>query len=140
MTAESSSQSLSSSQTFSSIPPTLRSPGALIFWMAVLLTGIGAGIAGAILTKLLFVVQRVCWPGPHLLDAAQQKDATYHLIILLAAGAATGAGQVLVRRLAAGNSIDITEAITRFAGRLPALRTLATATLSVVVVGMGASL
>jgi CIC family chloride channel protein len=130
----------SSSHTLSSIPPTLRSPGAAVFWMAVLLTGLGAGVAAAILTHLLFAVQRACWPGPHLLDAAQQADAMHHLIILLAAGAVTGAGQVLVRRLAAGNSIDITVAISNFAGRLPALRTLATATLSVVVVGMGASL
>jgi H+/Cl- antiporter ClcA len=108
--------------------------------MAVLLTGLGAGVAAAILTHLLFAVQRACWPGPHLLDAAQQADATHHLLILLAAGAVTGAGQVLVGHLAAGNSIDITAAISNFAGRLPALRTLATATLSVVVVGMGASL
>jgi CIC family chloride channel protein len=134
MTADSSGQMLSS------VPPTLTSPRALIFWMAVLLTGIGAGVAAAILTKILFLVQHACWPGPHLLDAAQQKDAVYHLIILLAAGAVTAVGQVLVRHLASGNSIDLTEAITRFAGRLPALRTLATATLSVVVVGMGASL
>ena len=130
----------SSSHTLSSIPPTLRSPGAAVFWMAVLLTGLGAGVAAAILTHLLFAVQHACWPGPHLLDAAQQADATHHLLILLAAGAVTGAGQVLVGRLAAGNSIDITVAISNFAGRLPALRTLATAALSVVVVGMGASL
>jgi chloride channel protein, CIC family len=130
----------SSSQTLSSIPPTLQSPGAAVFWMAVALTGIGTGVAAAILTRLLFAVQHACWPGPRLLDGAQQADAMHHLIILLAAGAATGAGQMLVGRLAAGNSIDITEAISNFAGRLPALRTLATATLSVVVVGMGASL
>jgi chloride channel protein, CIC family len=134
MTADASIQMLSS------IPPSLRSPRALVFWAAVLLTGVGAGVAAALLTNLLFAVQHLCWPGPHLLDAARQKDATYHLMVLLAAGALTAAGQVLVRRLAAGNSIDITEAITRFAGRLPALRTLVTATLSVVVVGMGASL
>ena len=129
-----------SNQTLSSIPPTLRTPGATVFWMAVLLTGLGAGVAAAVLTNLLFAVQHLCWPGPSLLDAAQRADVMHHLLILLAAGALTGAGQVLVRRLAAGNSIDITEAISNFAGRLPALRTLATATLSVVVVGMGASL
>jgi chloride channel protein, CIC family len=129
-----------SSQSLSSIPPTLRSPGAGIFWVAVVLTGLGTGVAAAILTHLLFAVQHACWPGPRLLDGAQRADAMHHLIILLAAGAVTGAGQMLVGRLAAGNSIDITEAISNFAGRLPALRTLATATLSVVVVGMGASL
>jgi H+/Cl- antiporter ClcA len=52
----------------------------------------------------------------------------------------TGIGQVVLRKLSSGNSIDITEAITNFAGRLPALRTLGSATLSVIVVGMGASL
>jgi chloride channel protein, CIC family len=128
------------SQMLSSIPPTLRSPGAAAFWVAILLTGLGAGVAAALLTNLLFAVQHACWPGPHLLDAAQQANASRHLIILLAAGVLTGAGQLLVRRLAAGNSIDLTEAITSFAGHLPAVRTLATAALSVVVVGMGASL
>jgi H+/Cl- antiporter ClcA len=44
------------------------------------------------------------------------------------------------RRLTSSNSIDITEAIWFSAGRLPALRTLGSAVLSVVVVGMGASL
>ena len=130
----------SSSQTLSGIPPTLRSP-----WSRRILDGRpadrpGAGVAGAILTHVLFAVQHACWPGSSLLDSAQQAAAKHHLIILLAAGAVTGAGQVLVRRLAAGNSIDIIEAISNFAGRLPALRTLATATLSVAVVGMGASL
>ena len=52
----------------------------------------------------------------------------------------TGAGQLLLVRLTSGNSIDITEAIWFSAGRLPALRTLGSAVLSVVVVGMGASL
>jgi CIC family chloride channel protein len=108
--------------------------------MSVLLTGLGAGVAAAILTHVLFAVQYFCWPGPSLLDAAQRADAKHHLLILLAAGVLTGAAQMLVRHLAAGNSIDITEAISNFAGRIPALRTLATASLSVVVVGMGAAL
>jgi H+/Cl- antiporter ClcA len=93
--------------------------------MAVLLTGVGAGVAAAILTNILFAVQHACWPGPHLLDGAQQADVMHHLMILLAAGVVTGVAQVLVRRLSAGNSIDITEALSNFAGRLPALRTLA---------------
>jgi H+/Cl- antiporter ClcA len=52
----------------------------------------------------------------------------------------TGAGQVVLRRLTSGNGIDITEAISEDAGRLPALRTLGSAVLSIIVVGMGASL
>lgn len=124
----------------SAIPPTLAAPRALVFWLAVLLTGVGAGFGAAILTWLLFLVQHLAWPGPHLLDAARQADAWRHMGILLGAGVLTGIGQVVLRKLSSGNSIDLTEAITNFAGRLPAVRTLGSATLSVVVVGMGASL
>jgi H+/Cl- antiporter ClcA len=46
----------------------------------------------------------------------------------------------VLHRLTSGNGIDITEAISRFAGRLPVLRTLGSAVLSVLLVGMGASL
>lgn len=42
--------------------------------------------------------------------------------------------------LSSANGIEITTAIWFYAGRLPALRTLASATLSVVVVGMDAAL
>jgi chloride channel protein, CIC family len=124
----------------SGIPPTLTSPRAVVFWSAILLTGLSTGAAAAVLTKLLFLVQHAIWPGPHLLDAAERQSAWHHMGALLAAGALTGFGQIALRRLSSGNSIDITEALTNFAGRLPVLRTLGTATLSVVVVGMGASL
>jgi CIC family chloride channel protein len=124
----------------SGIPPTLKSPRAAVFWAVVLLTGTGAGVAAAILTKLLFLVQRLLWPGPRLLDAAQAASAWHHVWVLSAAGVLTGAGQVVLGRLTSSNSIDISEAITRFAGRMPALRTLGSAFLSIIVVGMGASL
>jgi CIC family chloride channel protein len=80
------------------------------------------------------------WPGPHILDAAAQASPSRHLTVLLGAGMLTGAGQIVLRRLTSGNSIDITEAISLHAGRMPALRTLGSALLSILVVGMGASL
>jgi H+/Cl- antiporter ClcA len=123
-----------------SIPPTLGSPGAAPFWLAVALTGLGAGIAAILLTRLLQIVQHFFWPGPDLLDAAARADAERHVLVLLGAGVLTGAGQLVLQRLTSGNGIDITEAITRNAGRLPALRTLGSAVLSVIVVGMGAAL
>jgi H+/Cl- antiporter ClcA len=122
------------------IPATLTRPGAARFWLVVLLTGIGAGIGAAVLTRLLQLVQHLVWPGPDLLDAAARAGAWRHVCALLGAGLLTGAGQIVLHRLTSGNGIDITEAISRFAGRLPALRTLGSAVLSVVLVGMGASL
>jgi H+/Cl- antiporter ClcA len=122
------------------IPATLTRPGAAAFWLVVFLTGIGAGISAAVLTRLLQFVQHLVWPGPDLLDAAARAGAWRHIFVLLGAGLLTGAGQIILHRLTGGNGIDITEAISRVAGRLPAVRTLGSAVLSVLLVGMGASL
>jgi H+/Cl- antiporter ClcA len=122
------------------VPVKLQSAGALAFWGVVILTGTGAGIGAALLTRLLQAVQHLMWPGPDLLDAAAQAGPWRHVWILLGAGVLTGIGQVLLGKLTSANGIDITEAISRHAGRLPTLRTLGSAFLSVLVVGMGASL
>ncbi len=124
------------------IPATLVRPGAAPFWLAVLLTGIGTGIAAAALTRLLEIVQRSVWggSGTDLLHAAERAGAWRHILVLLGAGVVTGAGQILLRRLSSGNGIDTTAAIWFHAGRMPALRTLGSAVLSVIIVGMGVSL
>jgi H+/Cl- antiporter ClcA len=107
-----------------------------------LLTGAGTGIAAAALTRLLETVQHFVWNGSatNILDAAEHADAWRHVLVLLGAGLITGAGQIALKHLSSGNGIDTTAAIWFHAGRLPALRTLASALLSVVIVGMGASL
>ena len=112
------------------------------FWVAIVLTGVGTGASAAALTLILQAVQHLVWPGTGatLLDQAAQATAWRHILVLLGAGLVTGAGQIVLVRLSSGNSIDITAAIWFSAGRLPALRTLGSAVLSVVVVGMGASL
>jgi len=112
------------------------------FWLAILLTGLGTGVCAAALTLILEAVQHFVWPSTAttLLDAAAQATPGRHIVVLLGAGLVTGAGQIVLVRLTSSNSIDITEAIWFSAGRLPALRTLGSAVLSVVVVGMGASL
>jgi|SRR5579864_1360065 len=124
------------------IPSTLGRPGAARFWLAVLLTGVGTGIGAAALTRLLEAVQHVMWPGPGtgILSAAEGASAWHHMLVLLGAGLVTGAGQIILRRLSSGNGIDTTAAIWFHAGRMPALRTLGSALLSVLIVGMGVSL
>ncbi len=111
------------------------------FWLAVVVTGAGTGLGAAALMHLLYVVQHTLWPGAgmDLLDAAARADWTRHLAILLGAGVLTSVGRLLLGRLP-GTSIDVTSAIWLHAGRLPALRSLGSAVLSVVVVGMGVSL
>lgn len=106
----------------------------------MLLTGLGAGIGAAILTRLLDLIQHHFWPGANIVAAATAAGDQRHIWVLLGAGALTGFGQWTLHRLSSANSIDITEAIARNAGRLPALRTLGSALLSIIVVAMGASL
>jgi CIC family chloride channel protein len=124
------------------IGPILARRSAAGFWLAVVVTGAGTGLGAAALTQLLELVQHTVWPGSglDLLDAAASAAWWRHIVVLLAAGVLTGAGQLLLVRLSSGNGIDITAEIWFHAGRLPALRTLASAVLSVVIVGMGASL
>ena len=124
------------------IPTTLLKPGAGRFWLAVIAIGIGSGAGTVFLTRLLEWVQRIMWSGTgtDVLEAASRSPAAKHLLILLGAGVVTGLGQLLLVRLTSGNGIDITTAIWFKAGRLPKLRTLGSAVLSVILVGMGVSL
>lgn len=124
------------------IPSTLLHPRALHFWLAVALTGISTGLGAALLTKLLEVVQRVAWHGSatDILAAAQHASLTRHILILLSAALLTGTGQLVLKKLSSGNGIDTTEAIWFYGGRMPPLRTLGSAVLSVLIVGLGVSL
>lgn len=124
------------------IPATLGHAAAGRFWLAVLLTGVLTGLGAAALTRLLEWVQRLAWhgSGTNILDAAQGATAARRVLVLLAAGVLTGLGQLLLKQLSSGNGIDTTAAIWFYAGRMPALRTLGSAVLSIFVVGMGTSM
>ena len=130
------------SQRAGQIPTSLASPGAVRFWLAVCLIGASTGLAAAALTRFLEVIQRTAWngSGTNILETARQASASRHIAVLLAAGILTGVGQVLLKQVSSGNGIDTTAAIWFYAGRMPALRTLGSALLSIFAVGMGASM
>jgi CIC family chloride channel protein len=125
------------------VPATLRDPGAIRFWIAIVLTGLCAGLGAALLTLLFDAAQALAWGAAEpsaLLEAAWQASPQRHLGLLFGAGIAISLGQVALTRLTTGNGIDVTSAIWFHAGRMPAWRTLGTAVLSIVIVGMGAPL
>lgn len=124
------------------IPTTLGRPGAVRFWLAVCLIGASTGLAAAGLTRLLELTQRIAWrgSGANILADARHAGAATHIVVLLLAGVLTGIGQFVLKRLSSGNGIDTTEAIWFHAGRMPVLRTLGSAVLSIFAVGMGASM
>jgi chloride channel protein, CIC family len=125
------------------VPATLRDAGAIRFWTAVILTGLCAGLGAALLTVLFDVAQELAWGAAEpsaLIEAARQASPRRHLALLLAAGLLVSLGQWLLTRLTSGNGIDVTGAIWFQAGRMPTWRTLGTAVLSIVIVGMGVPL
>ena len=125
------------------VPATFRDPGAIRFWIAVVLTGLCAGLGAALLTLLFDATQEIAWGAAipsALFEAARQASPERHIGLLLGAGLAISLGQLALRRLTSGNGIDVTSAIWFQAGRMPAWRTLGTAVLSIVIVAMGAPL
>ena len=124
------------------IPTTLASPGALQFWLAVCLIGFTTGLAAIALTRLLEWVQHIVWQGSgtNILDAARSASVWRHVAVLLAAAILVGVGQAVLKRLSSGNGIDTTSAIWFYAGRMPAIRTLGSAVLSIFAVAMGVSM
>ncbi len=125
------------------VPGSLGDPAALRFWTAVILTGVAAGLGGALLTAFLEEVQGLAWGAyePSALgEAAAHVGPWRHVLLLVSAGLITGAGQWLLTRLPSGNSIETMAAIWFHAGRMPTVRTLGGAVLSIVIVGMGAPL
>jgi H+/Cl- antiporter ClcA len=124
------------------LPPILARRGTVGFWLAVVLTGAATGLAAAALTGLLEVVQQLTWGGNgrDILRVAAHDPPWRHIVALLGAGLMIGGGQLLLTRLSSGNGIDITAAIWFQAGRLPAFRTVGSAILSVIIVGMGTAL
>jgi CIC family chloride channel protein len=91
---------------------------------------------------LLEVIQRIAWHGSatNILEASEHASAPRHIVVLLAAGVLVGIGQIVLKKVSGANGIETTAAIWLYAGRMPAVRTLGSAVLSIFAVGMGASL
>ncbi len=112
------------------------------FWLLVVLTGAGAGLSGAGLMRLLYAVQHVAWSyeAGSFLAAVARTTPTHRFLVLVGAGLIAGLGQRLVRHMQKGHAGDLTEALAKRAGEMPTLPTFAGALVSIVIVGMGASL
>lgn len=113
-------------------------------WGLVCLTGVGTGLAGGLLMKLLRFVQHLAWPyrpGDDFLDAVRTAAPWQRIAVVLGAGVLTAIVPWLLRkRLGGGHGGDLAEKIWFGGGRLEPLRTSVRAVLSIVIVGLGASL
>lgn len=113
----------------------------ILFWLALLGTGIGADLAGAALMALLRVIQHAAWSyrTGYFLDAVKRASSGQRVVVVLGAGLVAAAGVLLIRAFLREGP-GLSAAIWLHSGRLPILRTCANAVLSMVLVGLGASL
>jgi chloride channel protein, CIC family len=112
------------------------------FWVAVVITGVAAGLFGAGLMAILYAVQHLAFDyhSGAMLGAIERLDDVRRLIPLLIAGALGGPAWYLLRTHTKNQSSDIDEAIWSGEGQLSVPRSLGTSLISIGVVGAGASI
>ncbi|MDQ2727823.1 MAG: chloride channel protein [Actinomycetota bacterium] len=112
------------------------------FWLAVIITGVAAGLAGMAMMYLLFHVQRLAFDYHHgTFEAAVEHSSWFRRIAsLLIAGAFGGVAWSLLSRYTPGERSELDEALWNGDGSLSFRRCLGTSVLSEIVIGMGASL
>jgi len=126
--------------------PKITSGGADVltprFWMMVVLTGIAAGLLGALMMAILFNVEYAAFgyhPGTFQ-HGVEQAPAARRIASLLIAGVFGGVAWFLLRRYTKGEPSEIDEVVWNGDGRLSFRRCLGTSVISEVVIGMGASI
>lgn len=115
-----------------------------LFWLLLVVTGAATGLAGGLLMLLLRAVQHLSWPyrpGEDFLSAVQNATPLRIVAVVTVAGVLAGVVGLLMRqRTGGGHGGELAERIWFAAGRLAPVRTSVRAVLSIVIVGMGASL
>lgn len=117
-------------------------PYSLRFWVAVLATGVAAGLFGVLMMVILFGFQHLAFGyGPGDFQARVTRDGPVHRVVpLLIAGAFAGPAWWALRRWTAGERSEVDEVVWTGQGHLSFRRVLLSGVLSEVVIGMGASI
>jgi CIC family chloride channel protein len=119
------------------------SSSAQRFWLLVVATGLLSGLGAVLLVNLLRFVQGIVWnPGEVAHDAADATASPMaRLIVCTAGGVLVTVVSLIMRRPLGGHGTSgVIEAIWFKAGHLPIGRSLVRGALSIILVGMGASL
>ena len=113
-----------------------------VFWMLLILTGIGTGLGGAALMGILRAVQHSFWmyKTGDFLTAVEHVAGRHRVLVLAIGGLVAGAGLLIRKYEIGGSGGAVAEAIWFKEGQFPFVRTTFSAVLSIVIVGLGASL
>ena len=112
------------------------------FWPMLILTGIGTGLASGLLMRLLRFTQHLAfdYTSGTFLDGVSAAGWERRLLVVTAAGALAGLVGCLIKRRPGHHAGELTVALWFHAGRLAPATVLVRSILSIVIVGMGASL
>lgn len=115
---------------------------SLRFWALVVVIGVAAGLGAALLTLLLDLVQAVSWSyhSGSFLSAVTRAGPDRHIVVLLAAGVLAALAGLVIKRVPGSGAGEISDGLWLSGGRLAFWRSQARGALSIVIVGMGASL
>ncbi len=117
-------------------------PVSFRFWVVIVLTGAGSGIAGGLLMKLLRISQHLSysyWSGDFL-EGVEHVSSFRRLVVLVLAGLLAAAVLYGVKRFRVEPSASLSEAIWSRSGHMATTPTLIHSVLSIVTVGMGVAL
>lgn len=114
----------------------------LRLWPAIILTGVGAGLAGGLLMKLLGLVQHLCfrYDEGDFLGGVTGVPGSRRVVVLILAGLIAGIVLLLVHRISDHDGPGLNKAIWKYDGDLPSRSMSVRTLLSIVIVGMGAAL
>lgn len=110
------------------------------FWLAVLVTGVAAGLLGIAMMAILFTVEAVAFGGGPFLAAVERSHGWARVAPLLIAGAVAGPAWYLLRRFTKGQRSELDDALWSGDGSLSVRRSVGTSVLSELVIGTGASI
>ena len=127
--------------------PNVRTAGgragfSVWFWPALVVTGIGTGLGAGLLMRLLRLVQHLAYryQSGTFLDAVSAVSPARRIVVMIAAGALAGGAAFLLRKRGGHHAGELTVALWFHAGRLSPITVVARSILSIVLVGLGASL
>ena len=112
------------------------------FWMLVVLSGIGAGLAGGLLMRLLHATQQIAYAyhAGSFLDNTAKVSGERRVLVLFLAGVIAVAIRKALRSASGGTGADLSETVWFRSGKMPFWSTAIKGVLSIVIVGMGVSL
>jgi chloride channel protein, CIC family len=112
------------------------------FWVALAITGVAAGVFGALTLLLLFTVQHVAfgYSSGTFEHAVKRSSDVRRLTVLLIGGAFGGSAWYLLRRFTKGEKSEVDDSIWRGDARLSFRRCLGTGIIADIVTALGASL